>query len=145
MMKKNSLSDYQEIGAQEAVGDADPHRLIQMLMDGALDRIARARGLMERRELSEKGEQISSAISIIGGLQESLDLENGGEIAKNLNFLYEHMSQRLLIANLKNEPEILDQVMGILKIIKSAWDGIREEALSIFAEQASKIKEIENV
>ena len=118
------LSQYKGVGVSAAVEGASPHRLIQMLMAGAMERIATAKGLIQHNEISKKAEQISWAISIIGGLQGALDMEAGGEIAQNLDGLYDYMARRLVEANLNNDVEILDEVLGLLLEIKSAWDVI---------------------
>lgn len=124
---KNPVQGYRSQGLKEVVDNATPHALIQMMMGGALDRIASARGCMERGEIAEKGEQIGWAISIIDGLRVSLDKSAGGELAENLDRLYEYMARRLLEANMRNEPAWLDEVAGLLRQIKSAWDAIPAE------------------
>lgn len=119
-----ALRQYNQAGTQSSVAVASPHRLIQMLMEGALTKIAVARGCMERHEIADKGTNISLAISIIDGLRMSLDREAGGEIAGNLDDLYDYMNRRLASANLENNPAYLDEVAGLLREIKSAWDAI---------------------
>lgn len=122
-----ALKEYSQVGVHSGVVSATPHRLIQMLMEGALEKIAAAKGAIARRDIPTKGAQISWAISIIDGLRMSLDIEAGGEIAGNLDRLYEYMPRRLLEANLKSEPAYLDEVAKLLKEIKSAWDAIPAE------------------
>lgn len=119
-----ALKEYSRVGVHSGIASATPHRLIQMLMEGALEKIAAAKGAMGRGDIPTKGAQISWAISIIDGLRMSLDMEAGGEIADNLNRLYDYMGRRLLEANLKNNAGYLDEVAGLLKEIKSAWDAI---------------------
>lgn len=109
------------------VADATPYQLILMLMTGALERIARAKGAIEYQVVEEKGLRISQAISIIGGLRESLDMEKGGELAANLDALYDYMQQRLLEANIKNSIALLDEVSQLLATVKSGWEGIPQE------------------
>lgn len=121
------LQQYRQVNTQARVESASPHRLIQMLMQGALDRIATARGAMERGEIATKGEQISWAISIVGGLRSSLDLEAGGELAGNLRDLYDYMERQLLQANIRNEIALLDEVSGLIREIKSAWDAVGDQ------------------
>ena len=121
------LQQYRQVNTQARVESASPHRLIQMLMQGALDRIATARGAMERGEIATKGEQISWAISIVGGLRGSLDLETGGDLAGNLHDLYDYMERQLLQANIRNEIALLDEVSGLLREIKSAWDEVGDQ------------------
>lgn len=121
------LDQYRKVGTQSEVEFADPHRLIQMLMEGALEKIGKAKTFMEQREIAEKGRHISWAISIIDGLRLSLDKEKGGDIAHNLDALYDYMTRRLVIANAENNTEYLNEVAGLLREIKSGWDGIPEQ------------------
>ena len=118
-----ALRQYHSADLAEA-SEADPHRLIQMLLEGALQRIAIARGAMQQGDIAIKGDRLGSAISIIEGLRSHLDRERGGEIAANLESLYDYMQQRLLQANLRNDVDILDEVAGLLRQIKAGWDGI---------------------
>jgi flagellar protein FliS len=118
---------YRAQGLKEVVDNASPHALIKMMMEGALDRIASAKGFMERGSIPEKGKQIGWAISIIDGLRVSLDKSAGGELAENLERLYDYMMNRLLDANIKNEPAYLDEVAGLLREVKGAWDAIPDE------------------
>ena len=119
-----ALRQYQTVNTQAQVVDASPHRLIQMLMEGGLSRLAQAKGAMQHGQNSQKGELIGKAIGIIGGLRESLDLSQGGEIAANLDRLYDYMVSRLVEANINNEPALLDEVADLLRNVKSAWDAI---------------------
>jgi len=119
---QNALKKYGQMGAKLDATEVSSHRLIQMLMEGALDKIAIAKGHLERNEIKEKGSYISWAISIVEGLKASLDFEKGGEIAANLEALYDYMQRQLVLANLQNDAAILDEVSGLLKNIKTAWD-----------------------
>lgn len=134
---KGRMNQYRNTGLSGAIEGASPHRLIQMLMEGALDRIASAKGYMERGAISEKGSQISWAISIIDGLRASLDKSVGGEIAQNLDNLYGYMTIRLADANLRNEPSYLDEVSDLLRQVKGAWDAIPREAIQEHAAVSS--------
>lgn len=124
-----ALNQYQSVNRQTGVVDADRHRLIQMLYEGALERISTAKGLMQRKEFEGKNRLISKAIEIIGGLRELLDTQRGGEVAINLERLYEYMEYRLFEANANNDVDMLDEVAELLRTIKAGWDGIREEAV----------------
>lgn len=120
----SAMKQYQQVSVHSGIMDASPHRLVQMLMEGALEKIALAKGNMANKEIANKGENISKAIAIIGGLQSSLNKEAGGEIAENLGNLYDYMSHRLVIANLRNDESILDEIAGLMVEIKMGWDGI---------------------
>ncbi|MGZ0781891.1 flagellar export chaperone FliS [Pseudomonas saponiphila] len=119
-----ALRQYQKVGAQAQTSEASPHRLVQMLMEGGLDRIAQAKGAMERKDIANKGVFISKAIGIIGGLREGLDLENSMDTLADLDSLYAYMMTRLAEANIKTDPKILDEVAGLLRTVKDGWDAI---------------------
>ena len=118
----NALKEYAKVNVQSGIESASPHRLIQMLIDGALAKISQAKGHLKANAIDKKGNDISMAISIIGGLRDSLDHDKGGSIANNLEDLYEYMTYRLMEANLKNDLQLIDEVHGLLMEIKSAWD-----------------------
>ena len=125
---KNDVSQYQQVNNYTGVNEAGPHQLVQMLLDGALGKIAAVKGYMTRKEVAKKGEVMGQAIAIIGGLRSSLDLKAGGAVAENLDNLYEYIERQLVLANLKNEVATLDEVSGLLKEIKMAWESIPFEA-----------------
>ncbi|MBU2863151.1 flagellar export chaperone FliS [Reinekea forsetii] len=127
-MYAQGIKEYQSVGTQTSIVDADPHRLVQLLFEGALARISAAKGHIARKEYDKKSNQINSAINIIGGLQESLNLD-AGELALNLERLYDYMIRRLFEANVRNSVEMLEEVNNLLTQIKTAWDEIREQAL----------------
>lgn len=124
---KDALNQYKKVGVQGGIEAATPHRLIQMLMDGALERISIAKGFINTKEIARKGECIGSAIAIIDGLSTSLDKQAGGEIAVNLEALYDYMKRRLVEANSKNDISILDEVIALLVEVKTGWDAIPAE------------------
>jgi len=125
--KRSALSQYGKVAAESEVSYATPHRLVQMLMEGALDKVSTAKGQVERGDMEGKSKQISWAISIINGLRSSLDMEAGGEIAVNLEDLYSYMTRRLIDANVENNAEALDEVSGLMLEIKGAWDSMPEQ------------------
>lgn len=118
---------YANVGLESAVGSAHPHRLILMLFEGGILAVARARGAMHLKDVASitaKGQAISKAIQIIDeGLKAAL-VDNGTELAANLRSLYEYMSHRLLLASLKNDPSVLDEVTRLLTELKDAWHAI---------------------
>jgi flagellar protein FliS len=122
----SAMKQYQQVSIHSGIMDASPHRLVQMLLEGALERIALAKGNMANNEIANKGENISKAIAIVGGLQSSLNIDSGGEIAENLNNLYDYMALRLVIANSRNDESILNEVANLIVEIKMGWDSIPE-------------------
>jgi len=119
-----ALRQYQKVGAQAQTSEASPHRLVQMLMEGGLDRIAQAKGAIERDDIPGKGVAISKAIYIVGGLREGLDLENSADSLADLDSLYTYMMTRLAEANINSDVKILDEVSGLLTTVKEGWDAI---------------------
>lgn len=127
MSINSALDSYKVVGNQTGVVDANPHRLIQMLFEGALDRLHMAKGFIEHNNIEARSVYINKAIAIIGGLQSSLNNEAGGEIAENLDRLYDYLMRRLYDANRLNSSEIVDEVVVLVKEIKAGWDGISKE------------------
>ena len=122
-MNMDALQAYHQADISRA-SFADPHQLILMLMDGALDRIAKAKGAMLQKQHSEKGKHISHTITIISGLSDCLDMNVGGDLSTNLADLYGYMNRQLLQANLKNDAGLLDEVTSLLHEIRGAWVAI---------------------
>jgi flagellar protein FliS len=117
----SKLAAYRSASVHSGVDAADPHRLIVMLMDGALERIATARGLMTHGGGAEKAQLLHRAVAIIDELRNSLDFKAGGALSHNLDALYEYMCTRLMQANAQNKPEWLDEVSRLLGEIRGAW------------------------
>ena len=119
------VNAYAKVGLETGVSAASPHKLIVMLFDGALAAIATAGAQMAAGNIQEKGKAISKAIQIVdNGLRASLDREAGGEIASNLDALYEYMSGRLLHANINNDQQALEEVRGLLADLRDTWNQI---------------------
>ncbi|TNF33533.1 MAG: flagellar export chaperone FliS [Gammaproteobacteria bacterium] len=127
MYNSAAMNQYKQIGTRAAVETADPHTLVKMLIDGAIERINSAKFFMQEGNVAQKGESISRAISIIDGLKTSLDMQQGGEIAQNLASLYDYMQRQLLQANLKNKAENLDEVLSLMNEIRSGWTAIPQD------------------
>ena len=124
----NKLAAYSSAAAHGGVAAADPHRLVVMLMDGAIERIRAAQGCIVHGQMAEKTKLIHRAVAIIGELHATLDLSAGGQIAANLSALYDYMTRRLLTATLENKVEILDEVSKLLHDLRDTWTSIPAEA-----------------
>jgi len=124
-----AMNKYAQVGNHSTAAFANPHRLIQMLMEGALEKISKAKGFMKNGDIAKKGEHISWAISIIEGLRVSLDHTQGGQISENLESLYVYMNSRLTQANLHNSIDMLNEVADLLIDIKSGWDAIPQNVI----------------
>jgi len=122
--QNTALAQYQSNDVAGAMGDASPHQLVQMLLAGALDRLAQAKGGVLRKDRPQKLHGVAKTVAIIEHLRLNLDHEAGGEIARNLENLYDYMVRRLLKANVDDDVAIIDEVAGLLRDVKSAWDAI---------------------
>lgn len=124
MNPMRALKQYQNVTAHAQTSEASPHRLVQMLMQSGIDRIAQAKGAIQRKDVAAKGLAIGRAIAVIGGLREGLDMANrGAELARTDN-LYDYMQRRLVEANIKTDPKMLDEVAGLLITVKEGWDAV---------------------
>ncbi len=133
----SAMNKYAQVGNQSTAAFANPHRLIQMLMEGALEKISKAKGFMKNGDIAKRGEHISWAISIIEGLRVSLDHSQGGQISENLESLYIYMNSRLTQANLNSSIKMLDEVSDLLIDIKSGWDAIPKDVIDEHANSAA--------
>jgi flagellar protein FliS len=125
---KRGVNAYANVGLETGIASASPHKLIVMLYDGALVALLGAKANIAAGNIAAKGSAISKAISIIdNGLRASLDKDAGGEIAANLDALYDYMSRRLLHANLKNDVTIIDEVHRLLADLREAWVAIGDK------------------
>lgn len=121
-MSDRKLESYKRVDLSTKVLNANAHQLIQMLYDGALERLAVAKGALDRDNMPVKGLMIGKAISIISGLRNALDMEVDSELPTTLDQLYEYMQFRLLEANSKNDAEMIDEVLELIRVVKSGWD-----------------------
>ncbi len=124
MISRARADHYRQTQVETTVMEADPHRLVSMLLSGACDRIRLAEACLERNDQARKGKAIGEACAIVGHLNGSLDHEAGGEIAGNLSSLYDYVARRLTEANLNNSSEALRESLGLLSEIGSAWSAI---------------------
>lgn len=127
-MALKGIQAYKKGSLKQDLSTADPHKITLMLMQGALEKIAYAKGSMERKEFESKAQHISKAIAIIVSLRDTLDMEVGGELAQNLFSLYDYMITRLNDGNIQNNEKILDEVIQLMLPIKNAWMQIPESA-----------------
>lgn len=127
MYANKGIQAYRKDSLKSDLAGADPHRIIQLLMQGALDRLALAKGCIERRDLEEKAKVLTRAIEIINALKDALDRSYNPELADNLDALYDYMTFRITEASSKLDNSIIDEVMGLILQIKGAWDQISPE------------------
>ncbi len=136
------IKAYKSVGVKNDLAVADPHRVIQLLMQGSLENMALAKGAIERKDFVVKSKSVSKAMTIIAALQNSLDMDVGGEVSENLWSLYDFMVNHLMQASRESSVVKIDDVMEIMLKIKSAWDQIsvadREKGFAMLAEKQSQ-------
>lgn len=125
----NALHQYQSVNTQTSVVDVDRHQLIQLLFDGALERINMAKSRINAEDFEGKNKLINRTIEIVAGLRGFLDMEKGKEVSQSLSDLYVYCENRLLQANIRNDIEMLDEVANHIRTVREGWAGIRQEAL----------------
>lgn len=117
----NALKQYQSVDLRATIETASPHKLISMLLDGALGALAKAKGAIERESIEERTTALNKASEIVIGLKGSLDLEKGGEVAANLDALYDYMVAGIFEANRNNDAEKVQEIMNLMLEIKQGW------------------------
>ena len=121
--RPNGSNAYQQVAAHGGVSAADPHKLILMLLDGAIQRIAQARGCTANGAKVDATLHLQRALAIVGELRASLDLSKG-QIAENLDALYDYIGRQLLIAHVPAKRDNLAHLSSLLGEIRSAWAAI---------------------
>ncbi|SJN54857.1 flagellar export chaperone FliS [Vibrio ruber] len=124
---RGSLQAYKKVSVDSQLSAASPHKVVQMLMAGAIERLIQGKAAMMQGNIPVKGERLGKALDIVISLRSCLSMEDGGDIARNLDQLYEFVITQITQANHLNEPELLDDVIDIIREIKSAWDQIPSE------------------
>lgn len=126
--RHTAIGAYAAVGLETGVAAAQPHRLIEMLFEGALEAMAQAKLAIGKGDVAAKGHAISRAIKIIEeGLKVSLD-DRGGQLCSQLRCLYDYISQQLLLASLRNNAQMIDDASALLGDIKQAWTAINPNA-----------------
>ncbi|MGP1718884.1 flagellar export chaperone FliS [Shewanella frigidimarina] len=131
---RGSMQSYRKVSVDSNMAVATPHRIIQMLLAGALERLAQAKLAIENGDIANRGVLIGKAIGIVNGLNGSLNMDAGAEVAGNLTQLYDFMLVRMSEANINNDPQAIEDVVSILKTIKEGWDAIPQDMHELTSE-----------
>lgn len=127
-MGLKGIQAYKKGSLKQDLSTADPHKITLMLMQGALEKMATAKGCIERKEFEGKSQHLSRATSILVNLRDTIDLEVKSEVGENLYALYDYMVNRLTDANIQNSLKIMDEVISLMLPIKNAWAQIPDSA-----------------
>ena len=125
--RNSKLAAYQSVSVHGGVANADPHTMVQMLMDAAAERMATARGCIERGERVRQASLLHSCVMIVGELRGSLNTAEGGPLAQNLSDLYDYMIRQLVLANAKSDASCVLEVSRLLDEVRGAWIAIGPE------------------
>lgn len=124
-MYNRKIKAYTVRSLEADMATADPHRVIQLMMQGFLERTAQAKGAIERNDMEAKSIAVSKAQGLLHGLQDALDMSQGS-IAEDLHRLYSYMDERIWDASLERDPKPLEEVMDLMVTLKSAWDQLSD-------------------
>jgi flagellar secretion chaperone FliS len=120
---------YGQVGVETGANSASPHRLVGMLFEGYMESLARARGAMRDGLVEVKGRAIARAVSIVEeGLRSALNREAGGKLSQDLDDLYTYVAMRLTLANVRNDPAMLDECQRLMAPVQEAWESIGPKA-----------------
>ena len=124
MRVQRAIQSYGDVKVSTGVATSNNVQLIQMLFDGLLESLVATRGHIQHSNIQEKSKSIARASRIVLGLQGALDFEKGGDLANNLNELYSYVTRRLFHVNAHNDLVVLDEIYGLMKEIRDAWEGV---------------------
>lgn len=122
--QQQALKAYGAVGAHSQVANADPLKLVQLLYGSVIERLAATKGHIERGEVAKKCEHVDKVSQILGELAGSLDMEKGGDVAKNLKGLYEYLLVRLVHAHAHNDLAAFEEIASHMRKLKTGWDTI---------------------
>ena len=116
-----AIESYGQVKVSTGVSKASSVELIQMLFDGLIDSLVTAKGHIQRGSIEDKNKSLVRAGRIVLGLQGALDMEKGGDLARNLYELYSYVTRRLVHVNARNDLDALQEVHTLLNEIRQAW------------------------
>lgn len=125
MNTRHPAAAYRSTAVETRVHEADPHKLIELMLEGAIQRLRTAEACIIAGDLPRKAKAASEAGAIVDSLSGCLDLGQGGEIAARLEALYDYASRRIVAANAANDAQGFGEVAGLLDDVFSAWKQIK--------------------
>lgn len=126
-MYGRNLKAYKRTNLEAELSVADPHRVIQMMYEGLIERLSQAKGAILRNDFEYKANRLNKAIGIINGLQTALDIKNNPELGQRMNALYDYMKSQLDKASVSLDVGLIDEVINLILPIKQAWDQIPQD------------------
>ena len=126
-MYGRNLKAYKKTNLEAKLSVADPHRVIQMMYEGLIERLSQAKGAIMRHDYEYKADRISKAVGIINGLQSALDNRSNPELGQRMFALYDYMKELLTKASVSLDTAPIDEVINLILPIKQAWDQIPQD------------------
>ncbi|WP_299730438.1 flagellar export chaperone FliS [uncultured Endozoicomonas sp.] len=123
MRKQGGVNAYQQ-QQKTGVEVAKPEQLIATLFNKLMETLSKARHFMEAEDLTNKIDRMTLAMDILTVLEQSLDHEKGGELAENLQSLYQYSMKRLMEANASNDVAMIDEVSDLMGQIQEGWQSV---------------------
>lgn len=139
-LKKQFTKQYANNYVETAVSEATPHKLIEMLYEGAIKNMNLAKVFIEQKNYEKKSEYINKALSILNALRAGVDLEKGGDVAQNLYDLYDYCYRSLFNASTKNDLVLLNEVLEHITLVSEAWKEMPENFKRISKDQLDQVK-----
>jgi len=139
-LKRQFTKQYANNYVETAVSEATPHKLVEMLYDGAIKNMNLAKVFIEQKNYEKKAEYINKALAILNALRAGVDLDKGGEVAQNLYDLYDYCYRTLFTASTQNNPVVLNEVQGHISVLKEAWSEMPDNFKRVSKKQLDKVK-----
>jgi flagellar protein FliS len=137
---KTTTSSTATMSQNSQITQADPAQLSVLLYTGALAHIAQGQQFHKDGDLVQAGLAISKAQAIVGELRQVLDLESGGDIAKNLDRLYAYMHGLMVKAMTASRVEPLNEAAKLLTELRGAWSEVATLVTPIFTNEPAKVR-----
>ena len=138
--RKQFAQQYANTYVETSISEAGPHKLIEMLYEGALKNMKLAKIFIDQRNFEKKSFHINKSLSILMSLREGVNLDKGGDIAQNLYGLYDYCYRRIVKASIDNDNEIIDEVLAYIKDLSDAWAQMPEQYKKLPKERLDQLK-----
>jgi len=138
-MRSNFAKAYSNTAVESAVSEASPHKLVELLYDGLLKNLNLGKIFIQQQNFEKKAEHLNKALSIIAALQAGVDLDKGKDAAENFADLYWYCHQQTFKASSKNDEQLIDEVIDLIKPISEAWKAMPNNIKRVSKEQLDSI------
>jgi flagellar protein FliS len=122
-MAHASINKYRQVTVS-SVKEMTPYDQVKLVFANIVGKLSAAKGFIQRKEFDKKGIAISDCITLLGALQQVLNFEGDNAVSTNLDSLYDYCQRTLLMANMENNIDKLNEVIVLIKEIKSGWEAI---------------------